>query len=145
MDADGDTINRIEYTTEPLRLALTRDQFQFMGRMPGCERMEESPKDRWLTKELAPHLHFLAVIRSGCGTETGGGGGFTYTIEVKPSFFVVASIGAWLTPEIHGVRDRNTDYVGRLELIWARKDGGSINLGLFASSTTIGVGFGFTW
>jgi hypothetical protein len=145
MDADGETINRIEYTTEPLRLALTRDRFQFMGRMPGCERMEEAPQDRWLTRELAPHLHFLGVIRSGCGTETGGGGGLAYTIEVKPQLFVVASIGAWLTPEIHGIRDRDVTYVGRLDLIWARKDGTSFNLGLYASSTTLGVGFGFTW
>lgn len=145
MDADSEPLNRIHFTTEPLRLGLTREQFQFNGRMPGCENMERPPEDRWLTKELAPHLRFLAVVRSGCGTETGGGGGLTYTVEVKPNFYVVASIGAWLTPEIHGVRDRDVNYVGRLELVWARKDGTAFNLGLFASSTTIGLGFGFVW
>ena len=144
MDADADTTNRIVITTEPLRLSLTRD-FQFAQRMPGCEHMEEPPKDRWLTRELAPHLHFLGAIRSGCGMEASGGAGVAYSIEVKPSFFVVASIGAWLTPRIEGIRDHRLDPALRLDLVWARKDGGSFNLGLFASSTTIGLGFGFVW
>jgi hypothetical protein len=64
---------------------------------------------------------------------------------VKPSFFVVASIGAWLTPRIEGVRDQRLDPVARLDLVWARKDGRSFNLGLFAAGTTIGLGFGFVW
>ena len=144
MDADTDTTNRIVITTEPIRLSLTRE-FQFTGRMPGCERMEEPPKDRWLTRELAPRLHFLGAIRSGCGMETGGGVGIAYTIEVKPNFFVVPSVGMWVTPEINGVRERNVDLVGRLDLIWTKKDGRSFNLGLFASKTTIGLGFGFVW
>jgi hypothetical protein len=144
-DGDPGSTHRLQYTTEPLRLALTREPFQFMGRMPGCERSEEPPVDRWLTKDLSPHLHFLGIIRSGCGMETGGGGGLAYSIEVKPNFFVVASIGAWLTPRIEGVRDHRLDPVARLDFIWAMKDGRSFNLGLFASKTTFGLGFGFVF
>jgi hypothetical protein len=145
MDADADTTNRIHFTTEPLRLALTREQFQFAERMPGCERMERAPEERWLTRELAPHLRFLGSIRSGCGTETGGGAGLSYTIEVKRDFFVVASIGAWLTPRIGGVRENRVDPVARLDLVWRMRDGSAFNFGLFASNTTIGIGFGFVW
>lgn len=144
MDADADTTNRIVITTEPIRLSLTRD-FQLAGRMPGCERMEQPPKDRWLTKELAPRLHFLGAIRSGCGMEAGGGAGLAYSIEVKPHFFVVASIGAWLTPGIEGVRDHRIDPTARLDFVWAKKDGTALNVGLFASRTMIGLGFGFVW
>jgi len=146
-DGHAGSTNRIQYTTEPLRLALTRDSFQFMGRMPGCES-SEAPVDRWLAKDLSalsPHLHFLGIVRSGCGMETGGGGGFAYSVEVKPNFFVIASIGTWLTPPIKGTRDLDLNYVGRLDFIWAKKDGRSFNLGFFASSTTMGVGFGFVF
>lgn len=142
MDADAETVNRIHFATEPIRLSMSRE-FQFMGRMPGCERMEEPPKDRFLTKELAPHLHFLGVVRSGCGLETGGGGALAYTTEVKKDFFVVASVGAWLTPRIDGVRENRIDPVARLDFIWLKKDARSFNLGVFASSTMIGLGFGF--
>jgi hypothetical protein len=144
MDADADTVNRIEWTTTPLRLSLSRD-FQFAQRMPGCESMEEPPKDRFLTRELAPHLKFLGAIRSGCGMEASGGAGVAYRIEVKRDFFVVASIGAWLTPRIEGVRETRIDPLARLDLVWLTKGGRAWNLGLFASNTTFGLGFGTTW
>lgn len=82
-------------------------------------------------------------MRSGCGLETGGGGGLAYSVEVKPDVYFVASIGMWLTPPIEGVRDMRVDPVARLDLVFPRKDGRSFNLGLFAPRTTLGIGFGF--
>jgi hypothetical protein len=140
-DAGPEATHRLEYTTEPLRLGLTRDAFSFKDRMPGCERVD-GPEDNWLTRELAPHLHFLAIVRNGCGMETGGGGGLTYSAEIRPNVFFVTSIGAWLTPPIDSTRQMRLDPLLRLDLVFPFEGGRAVNIGLFATSTSLGLGFG---
>jgi hypothetical protein len=129
---------------EPLRLGVLRSAYPFIGHLAGCERAG-TPEDRSLVREVLPNLKVLAMMRSGCGLETGGGGGLVYTVPITSTVSLVAGFGLYLRPPVNGVREPTFHRAFRLDVVFRLAQGRSLNLGLFGDDHTIGVGFGLAF
>ncbi|MGO8996243.1 MAG: hypothetical protein ACLQVI_23265 [Polyangiaceae bacterium] len=134
----------------PMRLSLQSAIFplSMSGMFPNCAQNEDPsgnslqgfPVQRYTFLQLTPNLTLHGFSSAGCPVDSAIGGGITYSVQIKPSIWLVAGAGVYSVPSHAGLPGRTRSDFG-IDLMKATHDGQSVSVGIGRRGIRIGGSF----
>jgi len=121
----------------PLRLSLTSGLFAQAGAYSGCDSRTDASGNSVSGfavqyesfVHLAPQLVLHGFSSLGCQVDAGMGSGITYAIPLRPSLWLVPSVGAYAMPRASGGNSLVTT-AAQVDLVKQLAWGGTLSFGL---------------
>jgi hypothetical protein len=125
-------------TFAPLRLSLTGGLFSQAGAFSGCDSRTDASGNsvngfavqRYSYLRLTPQLTLHGFSLTGCAVDAGLGGGFTYTVPLRKSLWLVASAGFYAQPNFGGGTSAFTTSAARVDVVKQLAWGRTLSVGL---------------
>jgi len=122
----------------PLRLSLTSGLFSQAGAFSGCDSRTDASGNsvngfavqRYSLLRLTPQLSLHGFSLTGCAVDAGMGGGFTYTVPLRKSLWLVASAGFYAQPNFGGGTSAFTTSAARVDVVKQLAWGRTLSVGL---------------
>lgn len=132
----------------PLRLSLQSGIFPIAGVFPNCATREDAsgnsiqgwPVQRYALLALTPRLVLHGFTSAGCPVDGAVGGGVTYAVPLRASWWLVMGAGIYTRP-VHDTIPAETRGDLRIDLMKSTSDGGGVNVGV----SRRGISFGGRW
>jgi hypothetical protein len=122
----------------PLRLSLTSGLFSQAAVFPACDSRADASGNsvhgfavqRYSFLPLAPQLVLHGFSTAGCAVDAGMGGGLTYVVPLRKSWFLVPSAGFYALPSAAGGGSMFVTTAARVDLVKQLAWGRTLTLGL---------------
>jgi len=122
----------------PLRLSLTGGLFSQASAFSGCDSRTDASGNsvngfavqRYSFLRLTPQLTLHGFSLTGCAVDAGMGGGFTYTVPLRKSLWLVASAGVYAQPNFGGGTSAFTTSAARVDVVKQLAWGRTLSVGL---------------
>jgi hypothetical protein len=130
----------------PLRLSLQAPIFPMAGGFANCDTREEAAGNtvsgfavqRFTSLRVTPSLVFAGFSSAGCPVDGAMGGGLTYSVPLRPSLWLSASLGVYGVPA-HDPLPARVQSDARIDLTKDLHGGRTLSVGLGKHGLTIGT------
>jgi len=131
---------RLDAAFTPLRLSLTSGLFAQGNSFPGCDSRTDASGNavsgfalqRYTFLRLAPPLVLHGFSNAGCAIDAGMGGGLTYAIPLRKSWWLVPSAGFYALPTPGSPTASRYTGAGRVDVVKQLAWGRTLSFGLGA-------------
>jgi len=122
----------------PLRLSLTGGLFSQAAAFSGCDSRADASGNsvngfavqRYSFLRLTPQLTLHGFSLTGCAVDAGMGGGLTYTVPLRKTWWLVASAGFYAQPKFGGGTSAFTTSAARVDVVKQLAWGRTLSVGL---------------